>query len=233
MNRVNSRTDADHHVLPVTEYLLSSLAFHFSKINFTKVICNFSAKIYDKLLVPLERRFLSDWRIETLSYLPENSVVLEIGTGTGNNFRHYPEYPESICTDISIEMLEIAKTKAADKRNIKLLQANAEILPFGDNSFDAAFATLVFCSIDSPERAFAELIRVLKANDRIVLLEHVRPDGLLGYIFDVLSLFTVALFGDHFNRKTSEIAEASGLRIIEIKKKGLGIVNLIVCEVVK
>ena len=32
---------------------------------------------------PFEKRFLAEWRGETLSYLPENSRILEIGAGTG------------------------------------------------------------------------------------------------------------------------------------------------------
>ncbi|MCA1637796.1 MAG: hypothetical protein LC768_05580, partial [Acidobacteria bacterium] len=63
--------------------------------------------------------------------------------------------------------------------------------------------------------------------------EHVRPKGLLGYIFDFLSIFTVSLFEDYFNRRTTKIAENSGLEILQIKQKTFGIVNLIVCEVKK
>jgi hypothetical protein len=64
-------------------------------------------------------------------------------------------------------------------------------------------------------------------------LEHVRPPGILGGVFDVLSLFTVALIDDHFNRKTADIAASCGLRLKEVRQKAAGAVNLIVCEVVK
>ena len=188
------------------------------------------ANRYDKVLAPLERFFLAGWRKETLSYLPQNAKILEIGAGTGLNFRLYPNCQNAFATELSLEMLKIAEHRS---ESVNLIQANAESLPFNDNSFDAAFATLVFCSIMKPEKAFAELKRVLKAKDRIVLLEHVRPNGLFGYLFDVINVFTVALFDDHFNRRTSELAEASGLRIIEVKPKAFGIVNLIICEVVE
>ncbi len=188
------------------------------------------AKHYDNILAPIERRFLNKWRKETLSYLPKDAKLLEIGAGTGNNFNFYPTCDHAIASDISCEMLQLA----ADKTTlIKLIQADAENLPFADHHFDAAFATLVFCSIPNPEKAFAELSRVLNNKSRIVLLEHVRPPNLLGYLFDVVSLITVALFEDHFNRETSSIAEKAGLNIIEIKRKAFGIVNLIICEVVK
>ena len=186
------------------------------------------AKGYDKALAPFEKYFLNKWRAETLSYLPKNARILEIGAGTGLNFKHYPNCTHAVASEISIKMLEVAKTKTS---TIELIQTNAENLPFPDNSFDAAFATLVFCSIPDTQKAFAELQRVLKDKDKIILLEHVRPKGLLGYIFDVLNLFTVAWFEDYFNRKTAKLAEESGLKILDVKSKALGIVNLIICEV--
>lgn len=116
---------------------------------------------------------------------------------------------------------------------VQLIQNDAESLPFSENSFDAAFATLVFCSIPNPENAFAELHRVVKQNGKIILLEHIRPHGLLGYAFDFLNVFTAALIEDCFNRRTVEIAKKSGLKVLEVKEKAFGIVNLIVCEVIK
>jgi len=188
------------------------------------------AKGYDKAFAPFEKRFLAHWRTETLSYLPENSKILEIGAGTGANFRFYPKCQTAVAGEISFKMLEFAKGKSDF---IQLVQTDAETLPFAANSFDASFATLVFCSISKPENAFRELQRVVKPNGKIVLLEHVRPKGLLSYFFDLSNIFTVALIDDHFNRETARLAEKSGLKVLEVKEKAFGIVNLIVCEVLK
>ena len=185
---------------------------------------------YDKTFAPFEKRFLSKWRGETLSYLPENAQILELGAGTGANFKFYPKSKCAVASEISIKMLEFARTKTD---SINLVQANAENLPFPENSFDAAFATLVFCSIPNPENAFRELRKVVKPNGKIILLEHVRPKGVFGFAFDFLNIFTAALIEDHFNRQTAKIVEKSGLKILEVKEKAFGIINLIVCKVVK
>ena len=185
---------------------------------------------YDKALAPFENRFLSNWRKETLSYLPENASILELGAGTGANFQFYPECRHAVASEISIKMLGYAREKT---NIVQLVQADAEILPFSENSFDAAFATLVFCSIPNPENAFAELRRIVKPKGKIILLEHVRPPNLLGYFFDFFNMFTVALIEDSCNRQTAKLAAKSGLHILQVKEKAFGIVNLIVCEVIK
>lgn len=188
------------------------------------------AKFYDRAFEPFERRWLSRLRAETLALLPRDASILEIGAGTGANFKFYPQNRQAVATEISIKMLQFAKGKTDA---IRLVQADAQSLPFPANHFDAAFATLVFCSIPSPDKAFADLIRTVKPNGKIVLLDHVRPKGLLGYFFDLLNLLSVALIDDHFNRRTARSAEDAGLRVLEIREKAFGILNLIVCEVVK
>ncbi len=185
---------------------------------------------YDKAMSPLDRWFLARLRAKTLSYLPEGAHVLELGAGTGLNFVFYPEDSDGVATEPSREMLRIASQKTRPK-NVRLVQSCAEHLPFKDNSFEAAFATLLFCSLSRPNDAFNELRRVVKSGGTVVLLEHVRPGGLLGPVFDLLSLITVPLFNDCFNRRTANAAQAAGLEVVKIEKSLLGIMNLIACRV--
>ena len=188
------------------------------------------APYYDRGFAPLERRFLARWRAQALAELPEDSRILEVGTGTGLNFPHYPRGARGVASELSREMLKIARGKNRPT-SVHLVQTNAERLPFRAASFDAAFATLVFCSIPSPQNAFSELRRVVRPGGTVVLLEHVRPNGLLGYFFDALSLLTVALFEDHFNRRTADNARRAGLHLLRVERRMLGIFNLIVCRV--
>jgi ubiquinone/menaquinone biosynthesis C-methylase UbiE len=185
---------------------------------------------YDRAMRPLDRWFLARLRSATLRYLPENARILEIGAGTGLNFIYYPDNSLGVATEPSREMLRIATEKKRPE-GVSLLQSCAEDLPFQNGSFDAAFATLVFCSVKSPGKVFAELRRVVKPGGTVLLLEHVRPKNLLGPLFDLLNLCTVRLFDDHFNRRTSDDARAAGLNLISVEKSLLGIINLITCRV--
>lgn len=187
------------------------------------------ASHYDRALGQLERRYLSRLRAQLFAALPAGSRLLEVGAGTGLNFPYYPDSTSGVATELSREMIRRAQAKSRPAR-VHLVQNNAEQLPFHDASFDAACAALVFCSVASPARAFAELRRVVKPGGIIALLEHVRPPGLLGYLFDFLNLFTVALIDDHFNRRTAAEAQRAGLQLSRVERRALGIINIIVCE---
>jgi SAM-dependent methyltransferase len=114
--------------------------------------------------------------------------------------------------------------------SLYLVNASVEQLPFPDASFDAAFATLVFCSVASPQKAFSELRRVVRPHGTIALLEHVRPKGILGWLFDALNILTVALFDDHFNRRTADEAHRAGFELLKVERRLMGIINIIVCR---
>jgi ubiquinone/menaquinone biosynthesis C-methylase UbiE len=185
---------------------------------------------YDAAMKPLERWFLSRWRADALAYLPARSRILEVGAGTGLNFRHYPQGSHGVASELSREMLRLAKLKNKPD-GLSLVQNDAESMPFADSSFDAAVATLVFCSIPAPGQALAELRRVIAPGGTIVFLEHVRPTGLMGPIFDALNFVTVQLCGDHCNRRTAESVRAAGMKIERLEQRFLGVFNLIVCRV--
>ena len=187
------------------------------------------AQYYEGVMSPFQRWGLDRLRQETISQLP-GGRILEIGAGTGLNFVHYPPDADGVATEFSREMLKIASTKTKPP-GVQLLQNRAEDLPFKNHTFDAAFATLVFCSVEQPAQAFAELRRVVRPGGTVLLLEHVRPRGILGPLFDFLNVFTVRLFEDHVNRRTARLAAEAGLEVVDVKSRLLGIINLIKCRV--
>jgi ubiquinone/menaquinone biosynthesis C-methylase UbiE len=181
---------------------------------------------------PLDSWYLARLRRATLARLPDGGRILEVGAGTGLNFPFYPRAVGlGVASELSAEMIRLASAKERPG-NMHLVQNSAERLPFRDASFDAALATLVFCSVASPREAFAELRRVVRPGGTVALLEHVRPEGLLsGRLFDALSVLTVAAFDDHFNRRTAEEARRAGLQTIRVRKYAFGVIQLIECRV--
>jgi ubiquinone/menaquinone biosynthesis C-methylase UbiE len=179
---------------------------------------------------PLERWLIAKLRARIFSELPVDGRLLEVGSGTGANFPFYPSNARVAASEFSSRMIEVAREKRP-AATVYFVQNCGEQLPFADDSFDAAVVTLVLCSVASPKEVFAELRRVVRGGGTIALLEHVRPYGLLGYLFDALNILTVAVFDDHFNRRTADDARRAGLEIINVERHALGIVNMIVCRV--
>jgi ubiquinone/menaquinone biosynthesis C-methylase UbiE len=188
------------------------------------------AQYYEGIMRPFERWVIPGLRQSALRQIPAGAKVLEVGAGTGLNFVYYPQDASGVATEFSREMLKLAREKQRPTR-VELLQNCAEDLPFQDASFDAAFATLVFCSVASPVKALAELRRVVRSGGTVVLLEHVRPGGVLGPLFDFLNLFTSRLFDDHVNRQTAKTARDVGMEVLKVERSRLGIINLITCRV--
>jgi ubiquinone/menaquinone biosynthesis C-methylase UbiE len=97
---------------------------------------------------------------------------LEIGAGTGYfslNLLQTGVVQEATCTDISPGMVtELAGNAARLGLEVKAARADAESLPFADQSFDLVLGHAVLHHLPNLRRAFAEFHRVLRPGGRIV-----------------------------------------------------------------
>lgn len=76
--------------------------------------------------------------------------------------------------DINPSMLALGEKRAMDNghwKHIEWVKANAEKLPFGDETFDAAVCAFGMRNMTRLERALAEALRVLKPTARFYVLE--------------------------------------------------------------
>jgi SAM-dependent methyltransferase len=75
--------------------------------------------------------------------------------------------------DISVESLSAARARvaAAGHANVTFQQADVYRLPFGDEAFDHVFLCFVLEHLTEPNRALAELRRVLKSNGSLSVIE--------------------------------------------------------------
>ncbi len=134
------------------------------------------AAMYDRLFAASERAGLREMRAELLA--EAHGRVLELGAGTGLNLDHYGDsVTELVLTEPDPHMAKRMRDKLATEANpfeVSVVETGAERLSFDDRSFDCVAATLVFCTIPDPEAAAAEVLRVLKPDGALLLIEHVR-----------------------------------------------------------
>lgn len=175
------------------------------------------AAIYDRMLASQEKKFLDALRAEMLSDVAGD--VLEVGAGTGANFRHYKSGARVIATEPDPYMLERARKRAEGvAASIELRQTAAEKLPFADASFDFVIDTLVLCSVRDPAKVLAEIKRVLKPGGELRLYEHVRYENPIGALSQDIISPAWQRFGAgcHPNRRTEDSLRAAGFELSNV-----------------
>ncbi|MET4637192.1 class I SAM-dependent methyltransferase [Mycetocola sp. 2940] len=143
-----------------------------------KVGSRFTASIYDPFLWFGERLGMQSRRRRLLR--AARGRVLEIGAGTGLNLDLYPDAIDDLILAEPAEPMadRLRRRRSQLGRSAHIVAAPAEALPFEDGSFDTVVSTLVLCTVTDPERALAEVRRVLRPDGRLLFCEHVRSGSL-------------------------------------------------------
>jgi SAM-dependent methyltransferase len=174
-----------------------------------------AARLYDPFLWLGERRGMARNRAELLE--GARGRVLEIGAGTGLNLRHYPAAVGELVLTEPMEAMARALERrlARDGAGGSVHRAPAEELPFPDDSFDTVVSTLVLCTVEDPERAIAEIERVMRPGGRLLFIEHLRSDHERWARWQDRLERPWKAFGDgcRCNRPTLELLGRSGLML--------------------
>jgi phosphatidylethanolamine/phosphatidyl-N-methylethanolamine N-methyltransferase len=112
-------------------------------------------------------------RKEVFKSLPfkVDDKILFVGVGTGADIELMPEQLLNITAiDYSAEMLEQAKKKFPTSPII-FKQMDAQNLEYQDASFDYVMASLILSVVPDSEKAFAEMVRVLKKDGQIIIFD--------------------------------------------------------------
>jgi ubiquinone/menaquinone biosynthesis C-methylase UbiE len=111
----------------------------------------------------------SSYLREVFTCIPEgNETVLDLGAGS--------ELPEGkvICVDLSDEMLAILRKRANRKgiaKNIRIVKADASSTGIDGETCDLAVSSALFHELEKPEKALAEMVRVVKPGGSIVVAD--------------------------------------------------------------
>jgi ubiquinone/menaquinone biosynthesis C-methylase UbiE len=131
---------------------------------------NLSQRIYFWIKFGGERKFrkpfLDDLKIK------DSDKVLEISTGTGDNFRFLNKNAQYYGLDISMGMLRQAKRHLKHwKIKSTLIHGEGEDLPFEDNFFDVVFHCGGINFFNDKQKAINEMIRVAKHGTKLLIVD--------------------------------------------------------------
>jgi ubiquinone/menaquinone biosynthesis C-methylase UbiE len=124
---------------------------------------------YDQYMGPL---FFEPYAVDLASRInTQSATVLEIACGTGRVTKHLRKAlapsAKLIATDLNAGMLTVAAQNVQEE-NVEFKDADAQSLPFDDNSFDLVVCQFGFMFVPDKPKAFSETYRVLKPHGKIL-----------------------------------------------------------------
>jgi ubiquinone/menaquinone biosynthesis C-methylase UbiE len=158
-------------------------------------------------------------------------ATLEVAIGTARNLEHYPQDVALTGIDLSPEMLDLARRRAADLgRPVTLRQGDAQDLPFPDATFDSIVCTYALCSVPDEVRTIAEMERVLRPGGLLILVDHIRssvPPVL--WIQRLLELSPKRIERELTRRPLLDV-RAAGLEVLRSDRSRLGMIERLVAR---
>ena len=129
---------------------------------------------------------------------------LDLAGGTGDLTAKFSQLVgregKVILADINSSMLNVGRDKLRDKglvQNIEYVQANAQYLPFEDNTFDIVTMAFGLRNVTDKDMALRSIYRVLKPGGRLLVLEFSKPKHeLISKAYDFYSFNILPKIGE-------------------------------------
>ncbi len=131
------------------------------------------AKAYDGFitLFPLWKK----WLRSALPYVKGNRVI-DISFGPAYLLSVLPQNKQLYGLDYNQTMVERARIKMEKRgRHVDIRQGNVESMPYPDAFFDTVINTMAFSGYPDGQKAFSEMLRILKPDGVLLLLDYDYP----------------------------------------------------------
>ena len=141
----------------------------------SKNIWDIFAPVYEFTM--RSQKNIYDYMYERIGEVARGKDVLELATGLGMIARHIaPIANHVIATDFAPKMIETAR-KAKNPENVRFEVADATSLRFMDKAFDVVVIANALHIIPNPEKALAEIRRVLKDDGVLIAPNFIFREG--------------------------------------------------------
>ena len=148
------------------------------------------------------------WKRMTIemSGVRRGNSVLDIAGGTGDLTAKFSRIvgPEGtvVLADINSSMLQVGRDRLMDRgvvNNVIFSQADAQYLPFPDNTFDVITIAFGLRNVTDKDMALRSMLRVLKPGGRLLVLEFSKPaNPVLSKVYDTYSFSILSKLGKLF-----------------------------------
>lgn len=175
------------------------------KVNMVKDVFHSVAAKYDIMNDLMSFGIHRLWKRFTIdcSGVRAGHKVLDLAGGTGDLTAKFSrivgDKGQVILADINEAMLKVGRDKLRDMGivgNVEYVQANAEELPFPDNTFDIITIAFGLRNVTDKDKALASMYRVLKPGGRLLVLEFSKPTNeLLNKAYDLYSFHLLPKIG--------------------------------------
>ena len=140
-----------------------------------------------------------------IANVKKGDAILDLASGTGDLIKLYHKKIGNsgriVSSDINEAMLDEGKRNLINSGvlGIEFVQANAEKLPFEDNSFDLVSIAFGLRNVTDKDKALSEMCRVLKSGGVLIVLEFSKTTNpVLEKIYDAYSFNLIPKFGSWF-----------------------------------
>jgi demethylmenaquinone methyltransferase/2-methoxy-6-polyprenyl-1,4-benzoquinol methylase len=132
--------------------------------------------------------------------------VLDIAGGTGDLAAKFSRLVgvegTVVLADINQSMLTVGRDRLIDRgicNNVRFSQADAQYLPFADNTFDLVTIAFGLRNVTDKDMALRSMMRVLKPGGRLLVLEFSKPTStVLSKLYDSYSFNVLPRLGNLF-----------------------------------
>ncbi|DAA29678.1 thiol S-methyltransferase TMT1B [Bos taurus] len=153
-------------------------------------------------------------------------ALLELGCGTGANFRFYPAGCKITCLDPNPHFEKFLTKSMAENRHLEyerfVVAFGEDMRQLADGSMDAVVSTLVLCSVESPKRVLQEVRRVLRPGGVFFFWEHMaEPRGSWAFLWQQVLEPTWKHIGDgcHLTRETWRDLENAQFSELQVEQQ--------------
>ena len=178
----------------------------------SKNIWNFFAPVYE-FSMRVQKNIYS-YLYERIGEVAKGKVVLELATGPGMIARHIaPAAKSVVATDLAPKMIETA-LKVKNPENLSFEVADATSLRFEDNSFDVVVIANALHIIPNPEKALAEIRRVLKDDGLLIAPNYLlNVSGIKNLWKKILNLIGIRFAHEWTANEFKAFLESNGWKI--------------------